>query len=423
MLYKILPSYVKDNYSMRRKQAKIKSYMRLFPSILEHVRQKDKINVVFFVANIAMWKNDDLFRLLLASSRFSPYIVSFLYDHHDDVYRKARQEELHKYFTSKGFPYIDSYNFDRSEWFDVKSLEPDIIFYAQPYNCGKKEYLIENFWNVSLFAYIPYCIDMENINATHNTLLENIAWKLFYPTKYHQKLTEESCFNKGRNVAVVGYPSADSLNCKVSITNVAWKDRSKKLKKIIWAPHHSILESDTLQYSNFLTLAHDMLCLAERYSDKIQIAFKPHPILKVKLYGLLDWGQKRTDEYYEKWENGINTFVADGEYMDLFLSSDALIHDCSTFMAEYLYVCKPVLFMMKDNYTMPLNEFGNACLDCHYKGKTIEDIEYFIDKVLIDDGDFMLEKRITFLNENLLSPKGESVAETIYSIMCDEFIG
>ena len=38
------------------------------------------------------------------------------------------------------------------------------------------------------------------------------------------------------------------------------------------------------------------------------------------------------------------------EYVELFKSSDALIHDCGSFMAEYLVTNKPVLFLEKNNY-------------------------------------------------------------------------
>ena len=37
-----------------------------------------------------------------------------------------------------------------------------------------------------------------------------------------------------------------------------------------------------------------------KYQDSVQIAFKPHPLLKVKLRD--KWGEKATAEYYRKWE-------------------------------------------------------------------------------------------------------------------------
>ncbi|MDO4755412.1 MAG: hypothetical protein Q4A54_03640, partial [Parabacteroides sp.] len=109
-----------------------------------------------------MWKNDDLFRLLLKNNRFDPYIISFLYDDiHSLEYRIQEQENIQQYCLERGFPYINSYNVNTKEWFDIKNFNPDIVFYAQPYNEGKKEFLIESFWDDSLFAYIPYCIDIE----------------------------------------------------------------------------------------------------------------------------------------------------------------------------------------------------------------------------------------------------------------------
>lgn len=391
-----------------------------YPKLSKKIFCKKRIKVVFFVINTGMWKNDDLFRLLLKNNRFDPYIISFLYDDiHSLEYCIQVQENIQQYCLERGFPYINSYNVNTKEWFDIKKFNPDIVFYAQPYNEGKKEFLIESFWDDSLFAYIPYCIDMENVLATKNTLCENIAWKLFYPTKYHKELAISINSNKGKNIVVTGYPTADNLLSKNSTAVNFWKNSDKDCLRIIWAPHHSILANDTLHYSNFLELADAMLDLANRYSDKVQFAFKPHPILKTKLYDLPEWGHQRTDEYYAKWNNGNNTILADGGYIDLFLTSDALIHDSSTFMAEYLYTHKPLMFIVKENYEMPLNEFGQGCLNCHYKGNSIKDIEEFINNVLIGGNDTMFEKRMSFYIENLLPPNGKSVAENIYQIMCE----
>ena len=63
-----------------------------------------------------------------------------------------------------------------------------------------------------------------------------------------------------------------------------------------------------------------MIEIALLYKDKVQIAFKPHPLLKEKLIKL--WGAQATDDYYRKWDNLPNGQLETGDYVDLFKTSD-----------------------------------------------------------------------------------------------------
>lgn len=415
-----IEDYAKPIWHTIQKRIKIQQYYRMYPAILEKVKNKDKINIVFFVVNVGMWKSDALFQLLLKDNRFNPCVISFLYPYDSVEYQKYVQGSLSSYFISKGYPYMDCYDFNTNEWLDINSLEPDIIFYAQPYNSGYKQYQIESFWNSSLFAYIPYCFMMEKIGGFHNLLLQNIAWKLFYPTKFHLKQDEKYSYNKGRNIEVCGYPMADYLISNKTVDFSLWPQRQNSIKKIIWAPHHTILPNDNLHYSNFLELAEPMLNLAKEYRGIVQFAFKPHPRLMTKLYSL--WGKTKTDAYYRAWNDGINTTFVEGDYIDLFRSSDALIHDCSSFMGEYLYTGKPLMFVAKPHCEDILNEFGRVCFEQHYKGSTIESIKEFVDNVIINGIDPMKEERLIFYNDQLLPPNNYTVAQNIYNIMATELM-
>jgi CDP-glycerol glycerophosphotransferase (TagB/SpsB family) len=104
--------------------------------------------------------------------------------------------------------------------------------------------------------------------------------------------------------------------------------------------------------------------LAVKYRSQVSIAFKPHPVLRSRLEEL--WGREKTDEYYRFWEELDNTFVADGEYAALFAASDAMIHDCGSFTAEYLYTGKPVLYVFRHDRRATENEFGRRALRAHY---------------------------------------------------------
>lgn len=421
ILSTFVDDYAKPVWHTIQKRLKIQRYKTMYPAILKKVKNKDKINIVFFVINVGMWKSDALFQLLLKDNRFNPCIISFLYPEDSIEYQKYVQESLSSFFAAKGYPYLDCYDFNKNEWLDIHHLEPDIIFYAQPYNAGYKQYQIESFWKTSLFAYIPYCLEMEKLEVFYNLLLQNIAWKLFYPTEFHFKQGKKHSNNKGRNIDVCGYPMADYLVTNAEIDFSLWPEKQTSIKRVIWAPHHTILSNDVLHYSNFLELAESMLNVAKEYRGKVQFAFKPHPRLMTKLYSL--WGKTKTDAYYQAWNNGVNTTFVEGDYVDLFRSSDALIHDCSSFMGEYLFTGKPLMFVAKTNCDSVLNDFGRICFEQHYKGSTIEDIKKFIDNVVIRGVDPMKEERFKFYKEQLLPPNNMTVAQNIYNDLVTSLFG
>lgn len=395
-LYKVFGSY----YKYTAMYLKYKYYtLFLLPSIKKRLAKKEKLNILFFVIDLSMWKADALFQELLKDSRYNPIIVSFLYPNQSLEYQKRTQNEMKQSFEAKGYPFVEGYDFDTNTWFDAKLLQPDIIFYNQPYNIGHPINLIEHFWKNSLFIAIPYGFNVDNFPILYNTLLFNIAWKTFVPNTYMIDYTSKIMFNKARNQVYTGHFLFDEL--KKDLVN-PWKKDHPTSKRIIWAPHHSIKSEDSadysIGYSTFLDIADEMLDIATRYKNVCQFAFKPHPLLRDKLYRQSSWGIKRTDDYFSQWEQMENTFVEEGEYAALFSHSDAMIHDSCSFIADYIYTGKPTMFVSNDkNYIQStLNEFGKECFRLHYHGSTA-DIVDFIEDVVIKENDPLSPMRQQFI--------------------------
>lgn len=131
-----------------------------------------------------------------------------------------------------------------------------------------------------------------------------------------------------------------------------------------------------------------MIDIAVKYADQIQWAFRPHPMIKAKLEKR--WGKNETDEYYDKWSNMGNTQYEDGEFIDLFMTSDAMILDSISFIAEYTITNKPALFTIGKNTRVMLNEYGEKNFEVLYKTRRDfikEDIQRFIEEVVLEGND------------------------------------
>ena len=159
-----------------------------------------------------------------------------------------------------------------------------------------------------------------------------------------------------------------------------------------------------------------MLELAKKYEEKIQFAFKPHPVLKYRLINL--WGKEKTENYYNQWDIMSNTQLEDGYYNDLFLTSDAMIHDSITFTAEYIYTAKPVLYIVRDtNMEYCWNTFGTMAFNSHYHAYNEQDIELFIENVVLNGNDPKADERNVFYDNYLYPKDGIMPSEKIYRIL------
>ncbi len=369
--------------------------------ILRRIQTKDTLRVAFFVVNLSMWKSDSLFRLMMTDSRFDPVIVPMPRPQFNADSEKEEQLRMIEFCKENGYPYIPGYDYEKGQFNGFDQIKPDLVFYSQPYNAAFPAHKIESFWHNCLFFYVPYCFIIEKTSVLLNTLYMNICQKVFLESQVIRDMESHSVANKGKNFMVSGYLDSERLRGLRDGDYDIWKGGNKDVKRIIWAPHHSILKKDILNYSTFLDIADDMLQIAREYEGKVLFAFKPHPGLKPKLYDLEGWGKERTDKYYSEWENMPGTILSEGKYDSLFRSSDAMIHDCSSFSVEYLYTGKPVMYIAKQDHMDFMNEFGARCYDMHYKGETVAHIRKFIDDVVLNGNDDMKDCRNKFINDNL----------------------
>ena len=381
-------------------------------AVIRDIHRRNSANVVFIVSNLAMWHLQGVYDLLSADPRFNTILLLYPLAV-DRIQSKKDIAQLRSFFDSKGVSYIDASHWTDKECDISNSLKPDILFYPKHYVPLFNNKLDACNYYSKLLCYLPYAVSNETSWWALNSAYQNRAWKLFYETDYHKRIAQEVMYIRGENVVVVGNSDADLFMAN-GFKDV-WKPQPHKKKRIIWAPHWSIVEG-YIKHDGFLWLHDEMLKIAQKHSDTIQIAFKPHPHLKSTLYNMPEWGQERTDAYYSEWNSLENGQLEEGGYVDLFMTSDAMIHDSDSFIVLYHYSQKPVLFSSKFivDIRQSINDRGKEALDAHYKGSCAEDVEQFINHTVIGDDDPMKPLREKFHEQHLLPPHGKTVAYNVY---------
>lgn len=409
---KQIPSSIKTILAPYYNKIKYRYLYKRYKNTEASLRTKKEIKVAFFATFASVWKFEYLYRLMEQSSLFKPIIVVCPVVNYGTENMIQTMEECFNRFSTN-YNCVKSYDKKTGEYLDVrKVINPDIIFFTSPYReLVDSRYFIDKFLD-KLTCYVSYGYNESNLyNMFYNLEIHNLVWRLYAETPFHQEFSKNTAFNKGINVQVTGYPGIDVFLDNKYQPNDVWKIKDNSIKRIIWAPHHTFHPKEPLHYSCFLEFYNLIPKLAEKYQDKIQFAFKPHPLLRIKLEKY--WGKEKTDQYYKKWEDMPNGMFVNGDYVDLFLTSDAMIHESGSFIAEYLYTLKPVMHTTTtDNVYDEFNEFGKACLSVYYHGRNNDDIEKFILNV-INGKDELKEKRYNFYNEYLLPPNHKYASENI----------
>lgn len=223
------------------------------------------------------------------------------------------------------------------------------------------------------------------------------------------------CSNISERNKFIKYQKLQSITDRVELSGSPKSDaivyekdvRKTSVRKIILvAPHHSVIPTidSGLCLGNFLRYKDYFLSLPKRY-PAVDWIFRPHPHLRLNLVKNLGWSEKQWDDYINSFISNSNAvYEDDGPYYDSFGKSDAIIHDCGSFLPEYFYTGKPICYMLASEVAKKaqFDEWGQALIDHTYQAYAESDIAHFIEKVVLEGSDPMREARQKFAHESIM---------------------
>ena len=385
-------------------------YWRKLPPKVKSLRSKDTIKVLFINSTLNTWKTEMLYAVMSGHPRFQPTVGVF----YSTKYPYAKDDFI-AFLKKKGYNYVDLDTYNGG----IKEINPDIIFYGSPYSYAyPKGLAFEENLNYILCG-CDYCINITKHVAHLKHPWYDFCWQFYVEHEDVAVRKKEILGKRANNIIVTGVPNQDELRLPRESFIDPWKDQTGK-KRIIYAPHHSFkgVNGDGIEFATFLDYGEAILDFAKKYEDKVTFAFKPHPFLYIRLLDI--WGKERTDAYYKEWQGLPNTQFENEAYFGLFKYSDAIIHDCASFIVEYLYMDKPSLFLVAEsNNINDMFDFVKDCYYSHEQAYSETDIERFISNVIAGIDNKEIQRR-DCIQKHLVPPHGKTACQNIIDAILSE---
>ena len=381
---------------------------KVYETALNCIRKKQVKKIVFLLKDSAEWSCEELYKRFNETSGYEVCVaVAPFFAGSQQAVSKMYLDTV-QYFRERKIDTVEMYDIQKNRYKSWEEIGmPDIVFHLNPhYKAFAESSNICNFPLSILNVYIPYGIMIYgNVRQQYNQLSHMLYWKIFCETPLHKEMASKYADIGDINVVCSGYVKMDTffdtcLQEKRKIWKIAPRADEKKIKKIIYAPHWSIKDAVT-GFGNFDKIYKSLYEYVKKNETSTSWVFRPHPMLRV---GAVQQGifksEEEYEEYLEMWRQLPNAQVIEnGMYTDIFESSDAMILDSISFLGEYIYMHKPMLFLTRDRNTF--NDFGKELVRVLYKtdGGNLEGIKNFVEKNVIGNEDPMKERREEFFEK------------------------
>lgn len=381
-----------------------------------HQNKKETI-VVFLVLSPAEWSSlKTVYEACRQHPKAKPYIVVVESTRPIPEYREKEYIECLKFFRAIEPDAIGAKQ--ENEWFDLRTLSPEIIFYQSPYNSMyPKPYDMSKVSRYAKICYIPYGYAISDCKER----------KTYFEIQYGRPLVEEA-------YAIFASNSSDNEYLKLMNRDIAprkdicifdvgsprcdlikWPNRRSRGERVIfgWTPRWE-MQGDGHKGTNFF-----------RYKDKLVHYFKLHPecdlIIRPHPLMFSNFIEKgiMTFEDVDAFKKSLletENIKLDNEpnYQTLFEKTDALIMDYSSLIFEFSLTGKPMIYC---DSLDGLNKQTKQLLLCDYIALNWEEMLRYIEMIMKCE-DPNKEKRDAVI-EKILRGNHGNVGKSILEICLD----
>ena len=352
------------------------NYQLVLEKIKKKFNRNQKVNIAFLVNQKSKFIHQDLYYKFKNNNFFEVIILI------KDVVVYENLNEVYNYFKKQN---IRVELLDNNVLTSLNKLNIDILFYQQHWSLCK-ECQIENVSKFVLTCHVHYGICLSN-NAIKRG--ENFYKNLFANFVINNESKNEyiKYFNQNlENIIVTGHPKLDTY----------YKYKGNIVKKyVIYAPHHSF-ENNNTRCATFDKNGWEILEFAKNHPEFSWI-FKPHPRFKFAVVANKIMTENEIKNYYNEWSK-IGIIHTDGNYFDIFKQARCMITDSISFLTEFLPTRQPVIHLRSKD-AEEYDIISKQIIDHYYAVYNNNELQEYLNMILIDEKDPKKEERIEILNK------------------------
>lgn len=362
-----------------------------------------KKHVLFLIHNMSIWTAlSGIYEEMKERKDVEVFVLAIQAQENSSPHQKSYSSNTEKYLKEERIKY-DKINPDDIDRFlaYMTSINPDYVIRQSPWDADIPwMYSSMNLARYKLI-YIPY----HTLDITENFKPENFAVEI--NQNFHLCCDKIYCLSENQlEKAKKTFIGRKEILKFLGNTKFEYITKHNQVKselaqspmlKILWAPHHS-LNDEWIAFGTFEKNCLEFIEIAKKYKDKIHIRLRKHPLLEQSIRRI---DEKLYDKFLAEWEKLENTSIDDEwNYLKSFDWSDILITDGVSFIAEYPFTGKPVLFIENEKH-LKFNRNGEICKEYSYVIKNNFEIYKYIDKILNNELKIKREVFLKMKNEFL----------------------
>lgn len=325
--------------------------------------------VLFLVADPGVWRLDSTITLLKARGiKFEIGMASFGHR----MQNRVLAERFISRMSNEGYSVrpLRWYSLRDSMW--LHSFK--VVIFNHPYKFLNAPVSIPSLRN-SVTIYMPYTLGILN-EWTHlhfgEKSLRNATFILAESEFVRRAISESAPWAVGK-LLTVGFPTINGTSSSTTLASVI----SQTAHNVLFAPHWtSFTSKSALQASQMRSLINS-LNDESGGGKNFKIRLRPHPRMLEHIRGSSSAGVLSTGLESMESSEGVNP-VSD------FVWSSILITNSSSFLAEYTFTGKPLIYWAPGSSILPkLNQFGRDCLVHQYVAHSVSDLKDLLSDLLL----------------------------------------
>lgn len=385
---------------------------------------KRRINVVFVCHRPNVWGSlktlyeecikDDRFNVTIIAVPCKKQLPNLGFFH--EVYESEGAEEFYMNFKCN---VINGYDYLNKKWVNLKKLNPDYIFFQTPYNITRpKQYSTRVVSKYTKILYVHYAANFIGAGILEESYPLDFIKDVY--TIFLQDLNDQHLITDYLNrnklkvrTLLTGFPRYDEVDSLKGIDSNNWNlSRDEKVKRVIWTPRWSTNEGNChfFEYKDFL------IEYAKEHCN-FDFIFRPHPQAFLEWNATGELPEDEAEKYKKEYSDCKNAKIDNQkEYLTTFYSSDFMITDISSIVAEYFLTGKPIIYCHKKDC---FNDFSRKLSEGFYWVRNQKELEDRINNLMAGI-DPLEEVRKKLIQENFyINPR--KAGKQIKEYMLEDF--